>query len=84
MRALERRLEQEHARQELLVGIITSHVVNFSMNPPKDGASPEDFMPSILRKRQRGGETLEDDEIAARIDATLKSIAVPIEQQLQG
>jgi hypothetical protein len=47
---LKRHREQiEHA--ELLVGIIASVVVNFSLGAPKTGTEPADYMPSQWRKK---------------------------------
>jgi hypothetical protein len=58
---LERRVKQEHTRQELLFGILTANVVNSSMNRPDYGAHPRDFMPSMWNREEPTEEqTLEE------------------------
>lgn len=53
---LRKRREAEHQRQEFLVGILASNIVNFSMAHPKEPVSPADFMPSQIGKRDRGDD----------------------------
>jgi hypothetical protein len=47
-------LRHVHAneRVELLMGVNTSAIVSSSMNPPKKGSCPADYMPSMWAKRQ--------------------------------
>jgi hypothetical protein len=46
------RHKEANERAELLMGINTSALVNSSMNPPKKGSCPADYMPSAWQKRQ--------------------------------
>ena len=49
--ALRKRHAMEHERQELLVGIVASNVVNYSMHKIEKPTSPADFMPSHVGRR---------------------------------
>jgi hypothetical protein len=70
---LRKRRDAEHERQELLFGIISQNIVNFSMSRPKDPAKASDFMPS------RWGRPESDEDILVRLDRELSSGATKIQ-----
>jgi hypothetical protein len=45
------RATERASEQEFLFAQLTTYVVNFSHWPPKEPASPKDFMPSEMRRR---------------------------------
>ena len=75
---LVKRHKGEQERQELLVGILASNVVNFAMAAPKEPASPVDFMPSQFgKKRQQREQTPEEVEAFIRLALEPFATVVP-------
>ena len=63
----------EKDRQEYLVGVIASSVVNYGFRQVRKPARPADFM-----SHPPAEPTMSDEQLAEKIASTLAAIAVPV------